>query len=109
VIVKEMLRPVFKGRLFFRVPLANPLQRARLNAVNRRLRDANGKVGVRIDGSRAMKMADDFEQTMLLEGGTGEIDKRSDDTVSHLSDGAGYYIIKEFPVLGKPKAKSMAY
>jgi hypothetical protein len=109
VIVKEMLRPVFKGRLFFRVPLANPLQRARLNAVNRRLRDANGKVGVRIDGSRAMKMADDFEQTMLLEGGSGELDKKSDLMVTHLTDGFGYYAIKEFPVLGKPKAKSMAY
>lgn len=108
-IVKEMMRPVFKGRIHFRVPPAPPGERARINSLNRRLKSADGKVHLLINGNTAKHVPNDFEQTMLLEGGVGKIDKRSDLTVSHLSDAIGYYTAKEFPVLGKPKAKSMAY
>jgi hypothetical protein len=33
-----------------------------------------------------------------VKGGSGEIDKKANPELSHLSDGIGYYIWKEFPV-----------
>ena len=108
-IVKDMLRPVFKGRIFFRVPKQPPGERARINSLNRRLKTADGKPHLLINGNTAKHVPGDFEQTMLLEGGVGKVDKRSDLTVSHLTDAIGYYTAKEFPVLGKPKATSKAY
>jgi hypothetical protein len=40
----------------------------------------------------------DFEGVRLVEGGSGEIDKKSDSKLSHLSDAIGYYLWREFPV-----------
>jgi hypothetical protein len=34
-----------------------------------------------------------------LEGSAGEIDKKSDPNLSHLTDGIGYYIEYEYPIL----------
>jgi len=34
----------------------------------------------------------------VLEGGSGEIDKRFDPRLSHASDALGYYIVAEHPI-----------
>jgi len=34
----------------------------------------------------------------LLEGGSGEIDKKKTPKLTHLSDALGYYVEAEFPV-----------
>ena len=34
----------------------------------------------------------------MLEGGSGEIDKRRTPELTHISDAIGYYINKEFPI-----------
>jgi hypothetical protein len=40
----------------------------------------------------------DFEGVQLLEGGSGEIDKKRNHELSHISDGVGYYVTKQFPI-----------
>jgi hypothetical protein len=35
----------------------------------------------------------------LLAGGSGEIDKRADPKLTHISDALGYYVAKEYPIV----------
>ncbi len=51
-----------------------------------------------IDPSKCPNLIRDFEGVRLLEGGSGEIDKKADPRLSHLTDAVGYYITREFPV-----------
>ena len=85
-------------RVFFNVPDANPTERSRLNAVNSRLKTAAGEVNLMVDPRHAPNVVRDFEGVRLLEGGSGEIDKKADPKLSHLTDGIGYYIEKRYPV-----------
>ena len=96
-LVAEELKPAFKDRVSFRVPSANPAERARLNAVNTRIKAGNGKVHLMVDPSKAPHLVRDFEGVRLLAGGSGELDKKADLGLTHLSDAAGYYISHEFP------------
>jgi hypothetical protein len=41
----------------------------------------------------------DLEGVAVLKGGSGELDKKSNPTLSHISDALGYYIAKEFPII----------
>ena len=50
-------------------------------------------------------MVKDFEGVKLLEGGSGEIDKKADPMLTHLTDGIGYYIAKEFPIITNTLSK----
>lgn len=99
-LIDKELRPVFKDRLAFRVKDANPKERARVNAVNSRLKSADGTVRLMVDGARAAHVVTDFEGVTLLEGGSGEIDKDETPLLTHLSDAIGYYIEYEFPITG---------
>lgn len=94
------LRPVFGNRLKTRVPAANPKERVRVNAMNSRLRSADGTVRMLIDPVAAPHVVRCVADTPLLEGGSGEIDKEADDTLTHMSDALGYYVEKRFPVRG---------
>lgn len=100
-LVKRTLRPVFGDRLRMRVPTSNPRERVRVNSVNSRLKSTDGLVGILVDPSKAPNIVKDFEGVRLLEGGSGEIDKRSDPKLTHLSDAFGYYIVEKFPIKGK--------
>lgn len=53
-----------------------------------------------VDPMRAPHLVDDFEGVRLVEGGSGEIAKSGPRNagLTHVSDGCGYYIAKEFPV-----------
>jgi hypothetical protein len=73
----------------------------RVNAVNSRLKAADGTVRMMVDPQRAPNVIRDFEGVRLLEGGSGEINKKSDPHLSHLSDGIGYYVEKEFPIVSR--------
>lgn len=97
-LIKTELKPVFGDRLSFKVPPANPAERARVNAVNSRLRTADGTVRMMVDPSRAPHLKKDFEGVRVVEGSAGEIDKKSDSMLTHPSDAAGYYVTYEFPV-----------
>lgn len=98
-LVEASLRPVFKERLSFRVKEANPKERARINATNSRLRSVMGDIRLMVDRAKAPNVVRDFDGVQLLKGGSGEIDKKANPALTHLSDGVGYYVEYEFPVI----------
>jgi hypothetical protein len=48
-LIEKELRPKFKERLSFKVKNANPAERARINAVNSRLKSAHGDIRMMVD------------------------------------------------------------
>lgn len=79
----------------------NPAERARVNAVNTRLLTADGQV--RFVCGKTPKFIECLEGVVLLEGGSGEIDKRATPHLTHMSDAVGYYVEYRFPVnVGAP-------
>lgn len=105
-LVREVLGAHFRDRIRYRVPKKNPAERARINAVNSRLLSSDGTIRLMVDPSRAPHMIRDLEGVRLLEGGSGEIDKKSDPMLTHISDGLGYYVAEEFPVRKLSKLKT---
>lgn len=97
-LVKQELRRHFGDRISFHVPAANPSERDRVNAVNSRFKTISGKIRLMIDPRKAPHMVKDFEGVQCVKGGSGEIDKKVSPELTHLSDGVGYYVHKEFPV-----------
>jgi hypothetical protein len=100
-IIRQELKPVFKERFKMRVPRSNPRERVRVNAVNARLRTADGKIHLRIDPDKAPMCVLDTEGVILLEGGSGELDKKHDPALTHLTDALGYYIEKAHKPLAR--------
>lgn len=98
-IVKNELYGYFGDkRVLDRVPRSNPTERSRVNAVNSRLQTTDEVVHMKIDPAAAPNLVRDFEGVALVEGGSGEIDKKTDTKLTHLTDAIGYYIVAEFPV-----------
>lgn len=98
-LVKKLLNDHFGAdRVYFKVPRENPSERDRVNSVNSRLKTMNGKVRLLVDPNKAPHVVRDFEGVKCVEGGSGEIDKKDNPELTHLSDSIGYYIHKEFPV-----------
>jgi hypothetical protein len=106
-LIRAELRPQFRERLALRVPAANPAERARLNAVNTRLKSGDGTIRLMVDAAKARNLVKDLDGVRLLAGGSGEIDKRADERLSHLSDALGYYIAAEFPVAAAAPSRTM--
>ncbi|MGH7470353.1 MAG: terminase large subunit domain-containing protein [Longimicrobiales bacterium] len=100
-LVRKELKPTFGDRLKIRVGQSNPRERVRVNSVNSRLLSADGIVRLMVDEHRAPHVVKDFEGVRLLEGGAGELDKKKDPKLTHLTDGIGYYVCEEFPVVPK--------
>ena len=106
-LIKAKLLPVFGNRLKFRVPPANPRERQRINAVNSRLLNVLGDPSFVIDGEYAPNVVKDFEGTRVDDA--GEIDKKRDSELTHLTDGLGYYVAKEYPVRRYQESESPQY
>jgi len=104
-IVKKELAPL-RDRMTFRVPKANPRERARVNAMNTRLKASDGTVRLQVDPHAAPHVVRDLEGVTLLAGGAGEIDKRADASLSHISDAVGYYVATEFPIQNRATRKT---
>lgn len=96
-LIRDEFRPAFGNRVRYEVPKANPPERSRINAVNSRIKNHGGQVRLMVDGVKAPNVVRDLEGVRLLTGGSGEIDKRADPNLSHISDALGYYIVAEFP------------
>lgn len=94
-LIKQELRPTFGDRLSFAVPSANPAERARVNAMN--ARTYQGKLMV--DPRKAPHVVKDLEGVRVLLGGSGELDKKIDPKLTHISDGLGYYVARRFPIV----------
>ena len=104
-IVKENLyRDFSQSQVTLRLRLgdtgkaSNPPERHRVNAMNSRLKSDSGIIRMMVDGAAAPMTVKDFEGVRLLEGGSGELDKKHDPKLTHLTDGVGYYISKAFPL-----------
>jgi hypothetical protein len=98
-LIRAELRPVFGDRMVIRVPASNLQERARLNAMNSRLMSASGEIRMMVDPVKCPNVVRDLEGVRLLKGGSGELDKKADPTLSHISDALGYYISMEFPIV----------
>ena len=94
-----------------KVPETNPIVRDRVNAVNRALRDENGRVGLIIDPS-CRELIADLEQVILdARGLVKKTTNRSDPYFrrTHASDALGYWVVHEAPVsLTAPVRPSLA-
>lgn len=99
-IIDRELRGHFGSRYTRRVPKANPSERARVNSVNRRLRTADKRVHMLVCPTAAPETTEDLELTCVIEGGTGELDKKSDSRRTHPSDALGYMVEREHPARG---------
>lgn len=100
-LIKAAMRAAFGDRYYQMVPAANPPERVRVNAVNTRLRSGNKEIRLMVDAAKAPNVVADLEGVRTLEGGSGEIDKKADPTLTHISDGLGYYVVKEFPLVSR--------
>ncbi|HTG26097.1 MAG TPA: hypothetical protein VK681_39230 [Reyranella sp.] len=89
----------FGQRVSFHVKSANPAERARVNAVNSRTLSGDGTIRLMVDAQFAPHLAKDLDGVALLKGGSGEIDKKKDPKLTHISDAIGYYIDYRFPVV----------
>jgi hypothetical protein len=83
---------------------ANPRERARVNAMNTRIMNGSKEIHLMVDPAACPNIVKDFNGVVLLEGGSGEIDKKKTPKLTHLSDGIGYYVEKEFPISGRDLA-----
>ena len=97
-IIEQGLRGPFKGRLAMRYPKSNPTQRSRVNAMNTRMKAGDGAIRMMVDPSTAPHVVADLEGVRLIEGGAGELDKKNDPQLTHISDALGYYIAEQWPV-----------
>lgn len=108
-VVEHVLREKFGQRLRMNVSAHNPLVRARVNSVNAMFRNALGERRFAVDPIAAPHVVTDFEETMVLEGTDGELDKDTDSTLTHLSDGLGYLIYQKWPVEGGSKTEVLEF
>lgn len=105
-LIRKELGAVYGERLSFKVRTANPAERARVNAVNTRLLNGTGEARMLVDAAKAPYTVRDLEGVVTLKGGSGEIDKKANPELTHLSDALGYYVEREFPVRGNAAAVS---
>lgn len=94
-LIQQIFSKVFPGRVYFRVPRANPAERSRVNAVNSRLLSANGSIRMIVHPKCKYTIRD--LEGVMYKGDTMEIDKSRDKALTHLSDALGYYVHHEFP------------
>lgn len=90
-----------KAKVFFRIKNKNPLERTRVNAVNARLKTADGQTHFKVNPVRASHVCADLDLVTSIPGTAGEIDKHADPDRTHISDGLGYYIEYKFPMVSR--------
>lgn len=100
-LIRKELRAHFGDRVTFKVKPSNPAERARLNAMNSRLKSSTGEIRMMVDPAKAPHVVKDLEGVVLLKGGSGELDKKATPALTHISDGLGYYVEAEFPVTSR--------
>jgi hypothetical protein len=94
----DLIKAEFGDQISIDIPNANPQERSRINAVNTRFLSSSGIVRMMVDPVKCPHLVKDFEGVTTLEGGSGELDKKRSPELSHISDGAGYYVARRWPV-----------
>lgn len=87
-----------------RIPMANPAERDRINALNGLICNSRGDRRVLVN-PKCKHLIRDLEQVSFKEG-TTQIDKTKDFTLTHISDAFGYFAEKEFS-LNKGRIEAM--
>jgi hypothetical protein len=105
----DLIRAEFGSSVTYEVSRTNPTQRARLNAMNTRIMTSSGEVHLMVDPVRAPHVVKDLEGVRLLEGGSGELDKKIDPMLTHISDALGYYVAERYPVNAAPVGQRGLY
>lgn len=100
-LIRSELLPTFGSRLDFDVPLSNPGERSRVNALNSRIKAQDGTIRLLVDAQKAPNVVVDLEGVVLLKGGSGEIDKKATPDLTHMSDALGYYVERRFPIVDR--------
>ena len=95
-----MIRELFPTASW-RVPKANPHVRDRIAAVNSRCQTSDGARHLTVDPS-CVRLIADLEQVIFADN--GELDKKSNPMLTHISDAFGYWVHREWP----PVRKTMA-
>ncbi|MEK9721891.1 MAG: hypothetical protein VW405_00220, partial [Rhodospirillaceae bacterium] len=93
--IEDYLGRHFGGQLSVLRGRADPGQKARVNAVTRRMETADGAVHFQIDPS-CKETIEDFESVKWLEGAAHQLDK-TDKRRSHWSDAVAYYLHERYP------------
>lgn len=107
-IIREFFRRTPEFQVSYHVPLANPAVRDRINAMNSKLLNAAGEVGLFVD-PKCKRLTKDLEQVAWKSDSngnmTGEIDKSNAD-LTHVSDALGYLIETEYGLkqMGGPRS-----
>jgi hypothetical protein len=94
----DLIRSYLRDRhssVIFRVPKRNPAERARLNAMNSRLESIAGDRRLLVSPT-CKRLIDDFEGVSL--DLLGQIDKKSNIRLTHLTDALGYMVAERFSV-----------
>lgn len=99
-LIDDAMRRAFGDRYINSVGRTNPRERSRVNSVNSRCKSTDGDVRLLLNVELAPKTLIDFDGVQTLEGTNGEIDKKSDARLTHLTDALGYYIHAEHPAGG---------
>ena len=107
LIKAEFRQSPLASRISYDVPSCNPPERARVNAMNSRLKSEAGDIRLMVDPVAAPHVVKDLEGVVLLKGGSGEIDKKATPELTHISDALGYYIQKRFPLIRRTMTSSL--
>ena len=105
-LIEKTLRPEFGSNLKMRYRRQNPKERSRINAMNTRIKAADGTMRVLTCPHTTPHQSADLEGVKYVKGGAGEIDKDADAMATHISDAIGYLIEKRHPVEGNPHISS---
>lgn len=81
----------------YRVPLANPAERDRINAVNGLICNSKGERRLFANPEKCKHLIRDFEQVPYKEG-TTQIDKNKNLLLTHPSDAIGYMVEKDYSI-----------
>jgi hypothetical protein len=81
------------------IPVGQPHVKDRVRSVNARCTTADGQHHLRVDPSCRNLIAD-LEQVIFLDN--GDLDKKDNPMLTHISDALGYGIHREFPVVKNP-------
>lgn len=99
-IIEEDLEEEYEDQLDIAVGRSNPRERVRVNAMNSRCKTMDGTVRLLVDPRVAPKLIEDFEGVRTKDDGSGEIDKKKDPALTHMTDALGYFVAEEHPIGG---------
>lgn len=88
-----VLRDLFPGAVWC-IPGHNPHEKDRVSAVNGVCESMAGLHRLEVDPS-CLGLVADLEQVIYAEN--GELDKKTNPMLTHLSDGLGYWLVRDFP------------